>query len=161
VSALLAWLEGSALGHAMRASGVWAYAIVNLVHILSVASLFGSVLIIDLRLLGAWRRVPLASLSAPAVPIARTAFFAAAVSGICMLSTNGSQYRGNPFLLIKFPAMALGLLNVAVLSRLPGWKSRGIREPTEPERRQLAIAGGCSLAAWLTTIGAGRMIGYW
>ena len=44
------WLQGSALGHFMRESGAWTYAIVNLAHILGVASLFGSVLVLDLRL---------------------------------------------------------------------------------------------------------------
>ena len=41
---MLAWLEGSALGHAIRDSGVWTYAILNLTHILGVSTLFGSVL---------------------------------------------------------------------------------------------------------------------
>ncbi len=31
----------------------------NLVHILGISSLFGSVLVLDLRLLGVWRHVPL------------------------------------------------------------------------------------------------------
>jgi hypothetical protein len=161
VSELLAWIEGSALGHAMRGAGVWAYAVVNLVHILGVATLFGAVLLIDLRLLGAWRRLPLSAITTPAVPIAGTGFVIAALSGICLLATNATQYRGNPFLLIKFPAMALALINVVVLSTMPAWRARSTREPTEHERRLLAVAGGLSLAAWLTTIGAGRMIGYW
>ena len=53
---LMSWLEGSALGYAMRHSGPWTYAIVNLAHILGVSSLFGSLVILDLRLLGAWIR---------------------------------------------------------------------------------------------------------
>ena len=48
----MAWLEGSALGHVMRDNGVWFYGIINLAHILGVAILFGSVVILDLRLLG-------------------------------------------------------------------------------------------------------------
>jgi len=155
------WLEHSPLGHAMRTSGVWTYGIVNLVHILGVSSLFGSVLLLDLRLLGAWRRVQVASLADVVVPIATTGFVVAAISGTCLLATNGSEYIGNPFLLIKFPAIALGLVNVGVLNALPAWRQRRLREPTSPERRQLATAGGLSLACWLTALGAGRMIGYW
>jgi hypothetical protein len=37
----------------------------------------------------------------------------------------------------------------------------GRREPTPADRRTLAIGGAISLAAWLTAVGAGRMIGYW
>ena len=70
----MAWLQGSALGHAMRESGVWTYGIVNLAHILGVASLFGAVLFLDLRLLGVWRGVNLAAISAPTVQIASIGF---------------------------------------------------------------------------------------
>ena len=59
------WLEGSALGQLMRTAGVWSYGVVNLVHILGLSTLFGSVLVLDLRLLGAWRRVPLTALESP------------------------------------------------------------------------------------------------
>jgi hypothetical protein len=61
---LMAWLEGSALGHVMRDSGVWFYGIINLAHILGVATLFGSVVILDLRLLGFWPDAPLAAIRA-------------------------------------------------------------------------------------------------
>lgn len=158
---LLAWLEGSALGHAMRNAGVWTYGIVNLTHILGVSSLFGAVLVLDLRLLGLWRSVPLASIARPTVPIATTGFIVAATSGLCLISTNGSEYIGNPFLLIKFPAIFVGLLNVAVLSRLPAWKERDARVLSTSEQRLLSVFGGISLLSWLTAVGAGRLVGYW
>ena len=157
----MAWLEGSSLGHAMRNAGVWTYGLVNLAHILGISSLFGSVLVLDLRLLGAWRRVPLELIARPTVPLATAGFVIAATSGICLITTNATEYIGNPFLLIKFPAIAIGLGNVAVLSRLTAWTSRGTREPTRRERRQLAVAGAVSLLSWLTAVAAGRLIGYW
>ena len=157
----MAWLQGSALGHAMRESGVWAYGVVNLIHILGVASLFGSVLVLDLRLLGAWRNVSIASIAQPTVPIAATGFAIAVTSGLCLLATRATEYAGNPFLYIKFPAIAAGLLNVVVLTCLPGWKARKARELSRREQSQLAVAGGVSLVSWLTAITAGRMIGYW
>ena len=158
---LLVWLEGSALGHAMRNAGVWTYGIVNLTHILGVSSLFGSVLVLDLRLIGLWRRAPLGAIARPTVPIATAGFIVAATSGVCLITTNGSEYVGNPFLLIKFPAIFLGVVNVAILSRLPAWKARETREVTESEQRVLSVFGAISLLSWLTAIGAGRLIGYW
>ncbi len=157
----MAWLEGSAVGHLMRESGVWTYACVNLVHILGVASLFGAVLVIDLRLLGLWRRVSLAAMSEPAVPVAATGFLIAVLSGVCLLATKATEYVDNPFLYIKFPAIGLGLVNVAVLNSFPAWKERKLREPSSRERTKLAWMGGISLVCWLTAISAGRMIGYW
>ncbi len=78
-----------------------------------------------------------------------------------MIATNAIDYIDNPFLLIKFPAIGLALLNAAALSRVPAWRERRSREPSAAEHRQLAIAGGTSLACWLAAVGAGRMLGYW
>jgi hypothetical protein len=158
---VLAWLESSMLGHAMRNSGVWTYGLVNLGHILGVASLFGSVLVLDLRLLGVWRTVPLSSIAGPAVPVATTGFVVAAITGVALLATKATEYAGNPFLLIKLPAIVLGVVNVGVLTSRHAWKSMGRRELTSGERRELRVAGAVSLVSWLTAIGAGRMIGYW
>jgi hypothetical protein len=157
----MAWLQASALGHAMRESGVWTYGVVNLVHILGVATLFGSVLILDLRLLGLWRNVALPAISNPTVPAATTGFVIAAISGSCLLATKATEYVGNPFLYIKFPAIGLGLLNVAVLNCFPAWKEHKSRDLSSRERAILAVFGGISLVCWLTAISAGRMIGYW
>ena len=154
-------MQASAVGVFMRQSGPWTYAIVNLSHILGIATLFGSLVVLDLRLLGAWRRVPLAALSRATVPVSKVGFAIAATTGIGLLCTNATEYVGNPFLAIKFPAIGLGLINVWVLSRLPAWRARGERELSSREHRQLALMGGISLSCWLTAISAGRMIGYW
>jgi hypothetical protein len=157
----LVWMEASALGHFMRESGPWTYAIVNLSHILGVATLFGSILVLDVRLLGLGRRVSLAALSAAVTPVATVGFAIAAASGTALLATKSTDYIGNPFLLIKFPAIALGLINVAVLNLTPAWRARGARELSRGDDRQLAVVGGVSLACWLTAVSAGRLIAYW
>jgi hypothetical protein len=157
----MAWLQGSALGHAMREFGVWTYGTVNLVHILGVSSLFGSVLVLDLRLLGLWKSIPIATITQPTVPIATAGFLIAAFSGVCLLATKATEYVGNPFLYIKFPAIGLGMANVLVLNLLPAWKARKTRDLTSRENFQLSVVGGISLVSWLTAIMAGRMIGYW
>ncbi len=155
------WMQASALGHFMRESGPWTYAVVNLCHVLGVGSLFGSVLVLDLRLLGVWRRIPLEALAIATVPVAAAGFAVAAATGVGLLATNATDYVGNPFLAVKFPAIALGLINVLVLTRSPAWQARGDRELSRRENQQLAVMGGLSLACWLTAITAGRMIGYW
>ena len=158
---MLVWLEGSALGQLMRASGVWAYGVVNLIHILGIATLFGSVLAFDLRLLGCWRRVPLAALERPTLTLAACGFTVAVASGVTLLSANGSEYVGNPFLVLKFWAIGLGLANIAAAQLLPAWRARAV-EPQEPRHRvALRVVGAISLACWLGAVAAGRMIGYW
>jgi hypothetical protein len=155
------WLQQSALGELMRTSSLWTYPVVNLLHIFGIAALFGAVTIIDLRLLGVWRKVPLAAISASAVPVSMGGFFLAATTGVGLLATNATDYIGNPFLLIKFGAIAVGLINVALLNLSPGWNARARRELQPNERRSLAVFGGISLAAWISAVAAGRMIAYW
>ncbi len=145
----------------MRESGVWTYGIVNLVHILGIAMLFGAILVLDLRLLGLWGRVPLAALSRPLVAVAATGFGVAVASGIPMLATKAGDYIDNPFLFIKFPAIALALLNVWLLHRSQAWRAHRARDLLAGERRRLAAGAALSLVFWLTAITSGRMIGYW
>ena len=145
----------------MRDSGPWTYAIVNLAHVLGIATLFGSILVLDLRLIGVGRRVPLAAVSSAVVPIAATGFVVAATTGAGLLATKATEYVGNPFLLIKFPAIALGVVNAVLVRGTGAWRAHQLRDLTDPEKRQLAVLGGVSLLCWLTAITAGRMIAYW
>jgi hypothetical protein len=158
---LLQWIEATSLGHLMRESGPWTYALVNTAHILGVATLFGAVLALDLRLLGVRKRVRLSDLSSMITPIGMSGFAIAALTGAAMLATKATAYVDNPFLMIKFPAIALGLANVGALNLTRAWRERGTREPSRAERRQLAVFGGISLASWLTAVTCGRMIGFW
>src|SRR5258708_37784376 len=103
----MAWLEGSALGHVMRDSGVWFYGIINLTHILGVATLFGSVVILDLRLLGFWSDASLAAFSRPTTRMAAVGCGIAAVTGAGLLATRGTGYVGNRSLYIKIPVSGL------------------------------------------------------
>ncbi len=157
----MTWLEGSALGYVMRNSGLWTYGIVNLAHIIGVATLFGSILMLDLKLLGLWRNIPLASLSKPATTLGATGFILAAVTGTGLLATQATEYIGNPFFYIKLPAIALGLVNVLLIRRSAAWVAHHARELSAREERQLARMGGVSLLCWLTAVSAGRMTGYW
>ncbi|MEQ1885829.1 MAG: DUF6644 family protein [Bryobacteraceae bacterium] len=159
--AFLSWLQTSFLGHAMRESGVWTYGVVNLLHILSVATLFGSILILDLRLLGVWKKIDLVSLTTPIVPVSGAGFLIATLTGVGLLATKATEYDGNPFFYIKFPAIALGLVNVAILTRTEAWQQHRVRKLTPGEEAKFARCGGVSLLCWLAAITAGRMIGYW
>lgn len=158
---LLQWLEASALGQVTRALGVWSYGIINLVHILGIIMLFGSILLLDLRLLGAWRKISLSTWSGPTTTMARIGFVLAVCSGLPMLAVKATEYAANPFLYVKFPAIALALVNVWLVHRSQAWRAHRVRDLMPRERRRLAIGAALSLLFWLTAITAGRMIGYW
>jgi hypothetical protein len=159
---VMAWLEASALAGFLRGLGIWTYGLLNLAHILGISSLFGAVVLLDLKLLGVWRSIPAPHIIRPTVPLATFGFVLAAASGIMMLSFNTTEYHGNPFLYIKLPVIVVGLVNVAIIQRLAAWRRAVAGLPAEPgDHRTLAVFGSVSLLIWLTVISCGRMIGYW
>ncbi len=156
----MAWLEFSALGVAMRETGVWTYALVNLGHIFGISLLFGAIVILDLRLLGFWRSIPLDLMARPTIAVAGVGFAVAVLTGPAMLATKATEYVGNPFLPIKLVAIALGIVNIAIIHNLSAWKQRANPQLGASQRRQLAIAGATSLVCWASAITAARLIAY-
>lgn len=144
----------------MRETGLWTYPLVNLAHVLGIASLFGSILVLDLRLLGCWRRMPIAAVAEAVTPVAATGLALALMSGTGLLAATATDYAGNPFLALKLTAVSLGLVNVAIVRRSAGWHVRD-QELSPHEQRRLSILGGISLVCWTTAVAAGRLIAYW
>lgn len=158
----LSWLETSALAEFLRGLGIWTYGLLNLAHILGIGSLFGAVLILDLRMIGLWPSIPATSLIRPTVPVAAIGFLLAATSGLMMLTFNATEYLGNPFFYTKFPVIVAGLINIAIIQRLGAWRRTTAGGTIESgDQRTLALFGAVSLLLWVTVITCGRMIGYW
>ena len=133
---------------------------VNVIHVLGVATLFGAVLILDLRLLGVWGRAPLAAITTVVAPLAIAGFALAAASGVCLLAANALECEDNPVLLVKFSAIGLGLVNAIVLRCTVAWQANTTRELSHSEALRLGLMGGVSMVSWLTAVGAGRITGY-
>ena len=154
---LAAWLHASTLARVLR-GGVWLYPLVNVAHVLGVALLFGAVSVLDLRLMGLWRPMPLRTLARPTLAVAAGGFAVTAVSGALLLVVQADEYVTNPVLYAKFAAIGLAGLNAALLHRAPAWRAAQADGVSE---RRLARAGAASLLCWLAALVAGRLIAYW
>ena len=157
----MAWLEASALPAFVRTSGPYSYGIVNLFHVFGIALLFGAIFVLDLRMLGAWRSIPLNALARPIVPVAGVGLVLALLSGITLFTVQATEYYYNPFLYIKLGALLLGLINLLALHSSAAWKTMANADQTGAGRMRLALGALISLGAWITVITAGRMIAYW
>ena len=135
----LAWLQSSALGTFMRGSGPWTYPVVNLIGLDVAAGDPAAVVILDLRLLGVWRRAPLPAITAVAAPVAMAGFGVAAASGACLLAANALEYENNPFLLVKFSAIGLGLINAVAVRRTAAWRAHATRALSGSEAASSAM----------------------
>lgn len=152
LATLLAGIETSSLAAALRGS-TWVYPLVNAAHIIGIALLFGAIVPLDLRLLGAWRRVPVDHLSRVLVPVAAAGLCLAVAAGILLFITDARDYAASRFFQVKMAAVAAGAANAAAHRALL-WR----RAPPTPS--SLRLAGAVSLGTWLSAIILGRMIGY-
>jgi uncharacterized membrane protein len=153
---LLAGIEGSVLATALRGS-TWVYPLVNAGHVIGIALLFGAIVPVDLRLIGAWRDVPLAVFLRVLVPVAAVGLVLAAVFGLLLFAANARDYAASGFFQAKMAMLALGVANALAFHAL-----RRRHAPDDPDRdiplqRSVGVA---SLAVWLAVIVLGRLIGY-
>jgi hypothetical protein len=149
-----AWLEATEPARALR-DGVLLYPLVSLVHVLGIGLLLGTVVVMDLRLLGVWRTLALPVVVGPARTVAATGIAIALPSGAALLAARATDYVTNPFVAAKFIAILLALVNVCALHRSAAWRRR------DGGSARLALGGGISLACWLSAVASGRLIAYW
>ena len=155
----LAALEATALASALRDS-VWVYPLVNAGHLLGVALLVGSIIPLDLRLLCAWQSVPLAPLWRVLTHTAAAGLALAIVFGSLLFITRATEYAESAFFVAKMAVVLAATVNALTLRIAVPAEVSGARPATGKPSRRLRIAGGVSLAAWLTALTLGRLVGY-
>lgn len=151
-------LEHTALGEAMR-GGVLLYPLVETGHILGFATLVGSILLLDLRLMGWGRGIRPAALLKIAVPLAAGGLLLAATTGAMLFVTEATGYARNPAFYAKQTLILLGLVNVAVFHRKLLPQADGWPEGAPPPGAARASAA-LSAATWIGVLVCGRFIAY-
>ena len=130
------------------------YPVVNALHIAAIGTLFGSVLLMDLSMLGAIRSVPREKLVALLRRVALAAFAIAVLTGVTMFSIQATDYVRNPVFLLKLGLIVLAALNFVAFTVLEAQKRSG---EVSAVLRVLAVA---SILLWSGVLLAGRFIGF-
>ena len=85
------WCENMPLGNWVKQT-MWGFAIIETIHIMALAVLLGTMVVVDLRLLGlGLKRMPTEELDRLLSPWFWTSFFTMIVSGLCLFSLNAIQ----------------------------------------------------------------------
>lgn len=129
----------------------WGYAAVNTGHVLGIALLVGAIVPLNLRLLGAWRSLAIEPLARVLVPAAATGLALAAVTGSLLFLADPVDYAGLKLFVIKIGLVTAGTLHALSFQLGTGFNIARLR---------LKLAGGFSLAAWLSALVLGRMIAF-
>lgn len=96
----------------------WGYAAVNGAHIFGIALLVGSIINVDLRILGVWRSARWREGLTNLLPVARAGFVLALLTGLTLFSVRAGKYVENPAFLLKMGLLALALVNIVLFHRV-------------------------------------------
>jgi hypothetical protein len=149
-------LQESALGHLMRSSPAL-YPGVEILHIIGFVVLVGSILALDLRLLGWGRSIAIQPMAQLLLPLSRAGFLLAIIMGFLLFSADASHVVKNPAFQAKLLLLAAALVNI-VIAHAGSWRHVerwGNEAPGAAKATALASA-----VLWLGVICAGRLIAY-
>jgi len=153
------WIDSTAFSTAIRES-TWWFPIIETVHVLGIAASAGTILFVDLRLLGiGMKREPLSEVLEQLQPWTLSAFLVMVISGALLFTSEAVKCYHSVFFQIKVGLLVLAAVNAALFHAkvYPGvevWDNL----PAAPGRARMA--GGLSLALWIGIIAMGRAIAY-
>jgi hypothetical protein len=154
----LTWLQDLSFPTEIRESG-WLFPTIETIHVFALVLVVGSIMTVDLRLLGiANRDRRFSHLAAEMLPWTWVAFAIAATTGSLMFSSKAVTYFGNIPFRLKMLCLLLAGLNMLAFHllgtrRLEAWD---LGKPPKAAR----FAGGASLLLWALIVAAGRWIGF-
>jgi len=156
---MLEWLQRTAVAVSIRDS-LYTFPVLESIHVVGLALVFGTIAILDLRLLGvASTDRPVSRLMADLLKWTWAAFAVTALTGGLMFSTNALVYFHNTFFRAKMILLVLAGLNMLVFE-LTARKTidRWDRASTTPSSAK--VVATISLVIWIGIIVAGRVIGF-
>lgn len=159
ISTIAEKISGSSLSQAISGSD-FIFPITESIHVLFLSVVFGSIAIVDLRLLNVrFKAEAVSDLTRRVLPVTWLAFIGAVITGLFMFIADPGRYLNNFPFLVKMLLLALAGLNMAFFHLVtqrnqaewdrPGTTSNGAK-----------TAGAASLSLWTLVIVFGRWIGF-
>ena len=151
-------LQNTAFATQIRES-VWLFPTIETVHVFALVLVVGSIMTVDLRLLGlASKNRRFTDVAAESLPWTWSAFALAAAAGALLFCSKAVTYYENIPFRLKMCCLILAALNMGVFQvlgtrRVAEWDST--RPPPAAQ-----FAGAASLLLWITIVAAGRWIGF-
>ena len=151
---LFQWCEESGLGRMVRES-VWAFAVIESVHLLALATMGGAVLLVDFRMLNlGLRQRPVAELAHEALPFQNAALVVLVLSGVGLFASEAVKcYYSVPFS-VKIVTLLVATIFTYTIRR------RIAFSPDSSGTSRVAVAL-ISVTLWFIVAAAGRWIGFY
>jgi Family of unknown function (DUF6644) len=158
-SDFVAFFEDSGIAEAIRESDTL-FPFIESLHVVAISLVVGSILVLDLRLLGfASVGRPVSRLANAILPVTWGAFAIAATTGFLLFISNASKYLSNGYFDAKIALICAAGLNMIVFHAIsakdmPRWEKHA--QPPFPAR----AAGALSILLWIAVVACGRWIGF-
>ncbi|MGA2190206.1 MAG: DUF6644 family protein [Steroidobacteraceae bacterium] len=152
------WLQDLGFPTEIRESD-WLFPSIETVHVLALTLVIGSILMVDVRLLGIGNRArSVRSVTEQYLPLTWVSFAVAAGAGALLFSSKAVTYFGDFPFRLKMVCLALAGINMAYFHR------SAFRRVAEWDHGRpplgARVAGGLSLLLWTVIVGAGRWVGF-
>jgi hypothetical protein len=129
----------------------WAYPALEVVHIAGIALLVGNLTLLELRVWGAARELPVQALARASLSLALVGFGLIVVSGLVMFSSQPADLIANRAFVIKMVLVFAAGINAAAFHA-----RGGLQKLDRMARAQNAL----SVGLWILVIICGRWIAY-
>lgn len=140
------WMEHSPVGEFLRNSRI-IFPIIESIHLIGLALFVGTLLLVDLGLLGvAMRRQPVTQVAAALAPWTWSGFAILMVTGPIMFTGQAAKWHDNPVFWIK-----MLLLMIATVFQLSVRRTIAYGGPTK-------VIGAISLVLWISTALLSKMM---
>lgn len=133
------------------ASDPYAFPMLEVVHILGIGLLVGSLALVELRVWGRGAALPVDALARLALPVTLAGFGLAVASGLLLFASQPAEMLGNRAFAIKIGLLLLAGCNAAM------FHARGSLAKLDATARAQTLV---SLGLWIGVILCGRWIAY-
>jgi hypothetical protein len=159
IPSIIQAIQSSAPAEWMR-TNVEAMPIVEATHVLAAATVFGTIFIVDLRLLGLPNtRRPVTVVCHEMLRLTWGAFFVALTAGLLMFAANAHTYYGNTAFRLKMLALLAAGVNMALFHGIT-FRSVAAWDKDAPVPLAARLAGATSMLIWVSLICLARWIGF-
>jgi hypothetical protein len=152
-------LEASPVGDFV-ASSSWAFPMIESVHVIAIVTVIGTIMIMDLRLLGiASRSCSVTETSSDTLPWTWAAFVLAVITGSLLFVSKAHIYAIDPWFISKMILIVIAGVNMMIFHFFT-WKSVSKWDTDCAVPLPGKVAGALSLLFWIMVVFTARLIGF-
>lgn len=129
-------------------------------HLITVGLFFGTIFIVDMRLLGLlFKKTPVSEVSDRVLPLTVVGFGALLVTGFLTFMSKPEEYYHNLMFRTKMIVLVLAIINITIFHKLVQ-KNQVSWDRAENPPALAKTSAVLSLLCWLIVISCGRLIAY-